>query len=435
MTSLMPSRGIATTPTIADLVSTLGYAPVSAAARASARIRLADTIFATGIGLGTEQGRRSSALADSLYGRQTLAGRAFRLCAGVRMTEIDDVDLTSCITPGSIVVSTVLAVLSVAADDISLERVLDTTVRGYELALGLGEAMQGPHRLASGVWPTLAAGGVVAAVVTSLLLGATPEDAAKLAATQSVHANPRGNARETLLATAVVTGIASALAVQHGFSIAGSDQGPLGRLLVQPVALDSSAPRILRPAMKAFCSARQVMTAVCALRAIQAEFPLRPDDVERIEVSVPSAYAAMIDKPSVGTRRESLASAQYQLALQVCEPAALQDVGRETLRTDADFRAVMATIHVQSDPTLSALYPAQWPAQLRLISGTGTYYGSVDAVPGEQESTVEAFTAKVGQFARSPAHDLAQRALDATSTADLLDLIAAIDRGPWERSV
>src|SRR5690606_30122959 len=103
----------------------------------------------------------------------------------------------------------------------------DVVVRGYEVAVGLGEAMRGPYRLAGGTWPTLAVGGVTAAAVTCWLLDAAPEELAAavvLAAHQSTLANPRGNAREVFLASAVV-GVRSVLGRRCG-GRTGSPAGP-----------------------------------------------------------------------------------------------------------------------------------------------------------------------------------------------------------------
>ena len=163
--------------TTADAVRELAAVPVDDAAREAARLRLVDTMFAVAVGRRTEQGRRSAALGDSLHGSRSVAARAFRLAASCRMTEIDDIDLLSCTTPGAIVVPTVLAVLgSPAVGDAVGADVLDVVARGYEIAVGLGEGIAGPSRLASGVWPSLVVAPVTAAAVTTLLLGGDGAD-------------------------------------------------------------------------------------------------------------------------------------------------------------------------------------------------------------------------------------------------------------------
>jgi 2-methylcitrate dehydratase PrpD len=437
-TSPSPSSSPAAQVSVAELVAAVIALPVSDAA---ARARLADTAFATLVGSETAQGRATVSLAAELYGRSSLAAQAFRLSAACRLTEIDDVDLLSCVTPGSIVIPTVLAVLSAnPAAAPSLDAVLDTIARGYELALVLGEAMQGPRRLAYGIWPSLAVGGVTAAALTSVLLGASNRDveaATALAAQQSVSGNPRGNAREIQFATAVTTGIGAALAARHGFSVHGTrGGGAVGDLLVAEVPLAGGAERVFRPAVKSFCSARQAMTSVTALREILRESPLAPGEIERIDVEVPAEYAAMLDKRVVSSRRESLSSAQYQLALAAHEPAGLLDVARDRLRTDIPFRATMNAVQVAASPELSARYPAQWPARVRLTVGASTYYAQADEVPGEREFSPTALQVKLRNFCAAPGSPdargaaaglIGSRSLRATSVDELRELTTVID--------
>lgn len=423
--------------TIADLVAKLSSVPTGERAREAARFRLADTAFAMLVGSHTEQGGRGARLADDVYGRRSLAGTAFRLTAACRMTEIDDVDLLSCVTPGSVVVPTVLSVLArgeQVTSALTLGEALDVIVRGYELAVGLGEAMHGPQRLRQGVWPSLAVGAVTAAVVTTLLLDgsdAQQRAASLLAAQQSVQVNPGGNAREALLAGAVVTGMAAAFAVRHSMSVAGrGNNGVLGDLLDAHVEIGDE-PRILRPCVKSFCSARQAMTAVAGVRQLIAEHNLAGTDVDRIDVEVPTEYAAMLDKPSVATRRESLSSAQYQLALAVADPDGLLDVDRQTLRDSTS--ALMSRVHVHASEALSRRYPEQWPARVRITARGATFETVMDDVPGERALSVESITEKFRLFSQS-SHELSAQAqqlwrssYQATCLDHLIELVALTD--------
>jgi 2-methylcitrate dehydratase PrpD len=423
------------------LVHTLGSVPVTTYDRQAARLRLADTAFATLVGSRTSQGRRAAALAADRYGADSLAGRVFRLVAACRMTEIDDIDLESCVTPGSIVVPTVLAVLNElgpAAPD--LDTALDAIVRGYEIALGLGEAIRGPDRLATGVWPTLTLGGVTAAALTSQLLGASDDEVAvavALASEHSIACNPRGDAREILLAEAVVTGVGCALSVRRGFSISGGQGGALAGLVdVSPSDVTGSGEsRIHRPRIKEFCSARQAMTAVSAVRAILAANDIQTADIDRIDVEAPAAYAAMLNKPTVGSRRDSLSSAPYQVALAALDPAGLLDVDRQELRSHDTFRSLMAAVRIHVADDLSSRYPASWPARAWIYSGEREFEAVADEVPGERDLSAERLTAKMAALSSaapclpSTAGDLVGRAKSATRVADLNDITAFIDGG------
>lgn len=407
---------------LAGLVRELAAAPVRDHDRYVARLRLADTAFATFVGSRTGQGRLGVQVADELHGAKSLAGRAFRLVAAGRLTEIDDIDLLSCVTPGAIVVPTVLALVGGPGPiRVDVDGVLDAVVRGYEVALGLGEAIRGPQRLATGVWPSLTVGGVTAAAVAAWLLGAADDEVAAavhLAARQSIAGNPRGNAREILLAGAVVTGICCAVAARRGFAISGG-AGVVDDLLDASAEVSGSA-RIHRPSIKPICSARQTMGAVSALRSVLDTGEVTLDDIGRIDVHVPTEYAAMLDKPAVASRRESLSSAQYQLALAAVDPAGLYDVDRAVLRTDEAFRALMARVHVHPDADLSAQYPVRWPARVRVTVTGGTVEAVTDDVPGEHDISAETLATKLRAFGASP--DLVERALSVTDVSDLHQL-------------
>jgi 2-methylcitrate dehydratase PrpD len=422
---------------VADAVRELAAVPLDDVAREAARLRLVDTLFAVAVGRRTEQGRRSAAVGDSLHGSRSVAGRAFRLAASCRMTEIDDIDLLSCTTPGAIVVPTVLAVLGspAAAGGVSAD-LLAVVARGYEVAVGLGEGIDGPVRLGSGVWPSLVVSTVTAAAVTTMLLDGDAgelERSVVLAAAQSIGGNPRGTAREHLFAAGVVAGIGSALAVRHGFEVVGSrGDGALGRLLREPVRT-TSAPRVTRPKVKTFCSARQAMTSVASLRQLLAQAPV--GQVERIDVEVPHEYAAMLDKPQVLTRRDSVSSIAYQLALALRRPSGLLDVARSDLHVD-ELAPLMARVHVHGADDLSARYPASWPGRVRMTAGGVSTEATADAVPGEDELTAAALTIKMTDFATvspdlaTPAGALASLTAGPVDTDHLLDLLDVVEGEP-----
>jgi len=386
-------------PDVVRLVSDLAGARVDEGDREVALVRLIDTAFATAVGCRTEQGRRSAAVSAALHGVDSLAGRASRLAAACRMTEIDDIDLLSCTTAGAVVVPTVFALLtSCGSPPPGRAEILDAVVLGYEVAVGLGESMDGPARLAAGVWPTLAAAPVTAAVVATLLVGERDdlERAVALAAQQSIHGNPRGTAREHMFAGAVLTGIASALAVRQGYTTAGSSGDDLGGLLTRGVPTSGSR-RIHRPAVKGFCSARQAMTAVAALQEAVRGHRVEPASIGRIDVHVPRQYASMLDKPRVQSRRDSVSSAQYQLALAICRPEGLLNVDRTALRAD-ELAAVMATVQVHRDDELSAQYPERWPARVRVVASGATFEATAEEVPGEDDHSLVALTRKIERF-------------------------------------
>jgi hypothetical protein len=91
---------------------------------------------------------------------------------------------------------------------------------------------------------------------------------------------------------------------------------------------------------------------------------------------------------------------------------------------------------VVASPELSARYPGQWPARIRLTAGASTYYARADEVPGEHGHSAEAVRAKLRDFCAAPgspdargdaAGRIASRSLAATSVDELRELTTVID--------
>src|SRR5262249_20864227 len=77
-------------------------------------------------------------------------------CAPARSTEIDDIHLASCTTPGAVLVPTVLA-LGAMGRLRALRGVCAAALAGYEALIRVGVAGDGPIALHHGIWPTHAA--------------------------------------------------------------------------------------------------------------------------------------------------------------------------------------------------------------------------------------------------------------------------------------
>src|SRR5581483_1607582 len=78
-----------------------------------------------------------------------------RHCAWARLSEIDDIHLASATTPGGVIVPAALTLAAeCGADGAALARAI---AAGYEAIVRLGRAIDGPHALYRGVWPTRSA--------------------------------------------------------------------------------------------------------------------------------------------------------------------------------------------------------------------------------------------------------------------------------------
>src|SRR5262249_23917844 len=80
------------------------------------------------------------------------------------LTEADDIHLTSCTTPGSVVVPTALHLASAGAFQ-TWKDFASAVLAGYETLIRVGYGIDGPRVLAKKIWPTLFAAGTGAAAV------------------------------------------------------------------------------------------------------------------------------------------------------------------------------------------------------------------------------------------------------------------------------
>lgn len=301
--------------------------------------------------------------------------------AATRLTEIDDIHMSSCVTPSAVVVPAAVILASrLPAQDFAA-----ALNAGYEVMTRLGVAVNGPEILYRGIWPTYLAAPVGAAAVAARLLGFDPgqtADALALALAQAPTSpgTPGGaSPRWLLLGNAALAGCASALAVASG---SGGDRTLLDgdwTARAHGIALDP-APLVAPPSqpgaiaevsLKPYCAAKQAIAAIEAFRQLLAQ-GISPDQIASVEVAVPPAYAAMIGRrePASG-RTARITCAAYHLALAAYQPAALEDVRRPNLAADPRIAAFLERVTVVPDPALALHYPRRWPARVRVTLAEG----------------------------------------------------------------
>jgi len=334
-------------------------------------LRVLDTLGALAAGLGVAATR-------ALPADTGLLADVRRLCAAVRCSEVDDFERGSCTTPGSVAVP--VALLAGAWVDAPAARVRAGVVAGYEAMIAVGEAIDGPSRLARGVWPSYVGAPFAAAAATAAVLGLDLErttHALAIAATRAVGTAGRIAAEPTsrwlTYGCAAADGVLAALAAQEGMlgdpdALACAVPAATG-LEADLARLDAQVPRIAAVDVKPFCTARQALAAVEAARDARTRLGAAP--VAEIEVGVPAAYRAMVDQPEPTARLTSIMSAQRQIALALTEDDGLYDVAREDLRLPEGAPELMAVTRVVADDELTAQYPGVWPARVRMRATGG----------------------------------------------------------------
>jgi len=339
------------------------------AASEATAARTLDAAGAYLAGSATEEGR---AISDHVSAWDVgVPGDVTQLVATIRMTELDDIHMPSCTTPGAVVVGTAVAV---GGDAAAYARAVEV---GYEAMTRLGRAIDGAHVVYRHTWPTYFAAPFAAAAVTASLLGLDAKrtsSALGLALTRATGLTSgivgARLGRWLAVGDAARSGCAAAFAARNGF-VADVD---LERIGIDAASLQADGPPAVdEVSIKPFPVAKQSLAA--------AEAALRLGDAGPVRVGVPVDYAEMVGATaSPDSRLSRLASARWNVALALVRPAALHDVERRA--DDAEIRDMADLVEVGPDATLSPLYPARFPA---LVEAGGRSETVIDA-PGDPPS-------------------------------------------------
>jgi 2-methylcitrate dehydratase PrpD len=362
-------------------------------------LHVADTSVAALAGANIPEGRAL----QQLGGDAGLASQIGRQAAAARLTEIDDIHLASCITPSAGIVPVALR-LAAQLRAFDPERVAGAIWVGTEITTRLGLAINGPQVLYRGIWPTYFAAPVGAAAAAARMLGLDEARAAHALSLAlmliaggvgRIHGAPSG--RWFLYANAVASGVAAALAARAGYLgdpelldtnwLADTHGIALDRDVLRDKLGATSVYSSL--SMKPFCSAKQAIAAVEAFRALLRE-GVRADAIDKVQVRVPKAYAAMIATRAVpGARQSTMVSVAHQLALAALAPQRLYDVDRSTADADAAVTQLAAKIEVVPDASLEAFYPQHWPAEVEVEAGGQIFRRRVIETRGDPEHPLD----------------------------------------------
>jgi 2-methylcitrate dehydratase PrpD len=416
-------------------------------------LHLLDTLGAWHAGTRTEDSVMLRALAAvspgllAALGNDPLDKIAGRVAA-IRNTEIDDIHMASCTTPGSVVVPVALT-LAAALGRSSAAAFALSLAAGYEAMTRLSLAVSGATILYRGVWPTFFTAPASAAAAAAPLLGLdAPRTADALAIALSLASGAPGghgpaSPRWILLGQAARAGVFAALAVAKGYR---GDRALLDGDWLQRthgIACDPAplvAPgegegAIAAVSYKPYCSAKQGTAAIDGFR--QLLDGIAPGDIAGVRVAVPPSYAGMIGHGNAGKGRiERITSAAYQLALAAYRPEMLDDVVRPDLSREPEIAAFMARVEVTPDPALAPYFPKLYPARIELDLTDGRKRDALvtDASGDPSRSFGDGdVRAKYHRLAdpvigHAAAESLAASALSAmTSDAALAALTAAVD--------
>ncbi|MGE3247044.1 MAG: MmgE/PrpD family protein [Beijerinckiaceae bacterium] len=394
-----------------ELVST-GLEDLPEAARERLQLHLLDTLGAWIAGRASSEGR---ALAADREGPgpvrfdESMVDRIALSIAQTRLTEVDDIHMASCTTPGSVIAPTVLTLAASLGS--GRDQVLAALNAGYTATIRAGLAIDGARILYRGIWPTYFAAPFGAAAAASTLFGLGAKACAHALALSLVQISgaaggpaPGRNPRWLLAGWAAAAGVRSAIAASRGF---GGDTSLLdGDWLEATHGLNfngdklSGAPGgdILATSMKTACTAKQAASALAAFRKIIADGP-GVDAIEKVEVFVPPAYWHMVSRQPPG-RLGRIVSARWQCAVAALYPQDLLDIDRTDHGQNPAFLEFLGRIGVEEDPALEAHFPEHYPARVVIGYRNGNKREAlVTSAPGDPDAALD--TAQIRQKFRT----------------------------------
>ena len=265
---------------LAEFVAQANVAALPDAEQTLQRRHILDAVVAAAVGARTGEARSLAALLGARALPEIIGQRA----ATIRLSEVDDIHLPSCTTPSAAAVAVALS-LAAQAGRFDPVQVASAIWAGTETMTRMGEAVRGPEILYRGVWPSCFAAPLSAAATAARMHGFDAQQTAhalSLALMLSTRGTgrPHGSpsARWVMFALAVACGLSAVEAVQAGYR---GDPGLLdgsgfedswGFALDRDQLAAASLAHSVYPAlsMKPFCSAKQSIAAVEALRTILA---------------------------------------------------------------------------------------------------------------------------------------------------------------------
>jgi len=349
-----------------------------------------DTVGAKIAGSRLAAGAATSRLADSVG--DPIGSRIIGGCGHARSTEIDDIHLTSCTTPGAVIVPTVLALAGTqtasarfprprrrrasAERGVRLRTVQEfcaATLAGYEALIRFGVAIAGPMALHRGVWPTHAAAAFGSAAAASRAYALKPGETVAALATalafgsgRPVSGAPCVSSRWVTLGIAAANGELAARAVNAGLRAPDPGDGVPRRLaggLPRRTLFDDVG-------MKPFATARQGLAAIEATTALVERNAIDTAAIDSITVDLPEQLRRVVDRFAMpATRFESIVSVQYQVALAVAAPDRLFDVDRSPPFSSNGLSQLRSRIRIRRARDLDSYYPRVWPARVTIAAG------------------------------------------------------------------
>lgn len=289
-------------------------------------------------------------------------------------------------------------------------------VAGYEAAIRIGQALGSGRLLGQGWWPTAVLGGAGAAAATARARGLTAFETRNALSLALIQAGGLGtgapeapDSRNLLAAQSIRTGVGAAEAAAKGITgpaepLVG-DRGFLTAFGIEPSPDQLLSElgqnwKITETSLKAFPCALQAQSALTAMRDVMAAENLTPSDIQKVDFGLPALMCRIVDRPTAPVSRfAAAASLQFLAAALLLDGDIVPKRMEEGARSNEDIVPLMSRISANHAADLDALYPAIWPARIRVVTAAGDHRAEVHLPAGHpdrplpMQATIDRFRA------------------------------------------
>jgi 2-methylcitrate dehydratase PrpD len=392
------------TRSLVDAVQALEYKQFTASDRLAVQMLLLDHLGVVANGAQTETTaavRRYAALLPESEGpRLPLIGTGgdapavtaslINAVAG-HCIEYDDTHSASSSHPGVVIIPAALAAAKIVdADD---ETFVTGVVVGYEVMCRVGRAANPSSHYARHFHPTATVGTIGAAAAASTIFGLDTE---RMVSALGIACDTAAGSMQFIVdgawtkrlhpGVAVRSGIEAARLAQVGFL--GTEDGIGGeRGFLAGYSADAQPDLLMaewgiRPlevnntSIKAHTCCRYNQGSIDALIDLRQTNDLGAQDVDTIELGVPTVAVDIVVEPKAAKRRpKTVVDAQFSLPYAAAAAIVHGRAGLaqydEALLDDGDLVALMDRVQAVVDPELDRAYPEQWRAWARVTTIDG----------------------------------------------------------------
>ena len=374
---------------------------------AAAKLHILDSIGCLLAGTRLEPGRLAYDLAVATSGAAHAGSSLFgtdeqvsyqdavqAMSVAAHCGEMDDIHGGAATCIGGMIIPALLAMAEKFGGN--GRRFIEAAVAGYETVIRIGLCIDAPKLFARGWWPSTICGAFGVAASGAKFLDWSAEQTANALGIASLHAGGMitgggegATARHLAFGHAAQNGVHSLVAAEQGFSgpkRAFEDSRGFCLTLCPEPNWDHlqrvETFHLSEVAFKPYPCARQLHAGVEALLRMIQRYKLTSQTIEKIELSVPTQNAGMVNRPTItASHAATVGSGQYVMAVTVLRGKIdLKSFDEEFLNSD-EVRSLMTKVNVAASEDLDRHFPKYWPGRVAVKVRGGEMFSEAVIIP------------------------------------------------------